>query len=73
MKKNSLNVYPMAKIGEMLTTEEINEMSKNYEFNEDDEFFHFDKEVGMLESLNATDIAFYNSGMAEENKLRLAV
>lgn len=65
-------VYPMSKLSEMLTEEEITKMSENSEFNREDAYFHFDKEENFLESLNEEDIKFYNENVPKNKSLLMA-
>ena len=68
MKKNE--IYPMSMLHEKLTEEQIKKFSKNYEFSKKDKYFHCSVEEEFLESLNEEDIAYFNEGMAESQKLR---
>lgn len=65
-------VYPMSRVGEFLTNEEIEKMSETTHFEKDDKFFHFSKDGGWVESLNEEDINLYNSAMPT-NKILLKV
>ena len=69
---NKRFIYPMSKLSEMLTEEEVAEMSKNSEFNSEDEYFHFDKDENFLESLNEEDIQFYNENVPKDKVLLMA-
>ena len=65
-------IYPMSKLSEMLTEEEIAAMSVMYEFNREDKYFHFDKEEGFLESLNEEDIKAFNENVPKNKQLLMA-
>ena len=69
---NKRLIYPMSKISEMLTEEEIAAMSVMYEFNREDKYFHFDKEEGFLESLNEEDIKAFNENVPKNQCLLMA-
>lgn len=69
---NKRFIYPMSKLSEMLTEEEIARMSVMSEFNREDEYFHFDKEENFLESLNAEEIEFYNENVPKDKVLLMA-
>lgn len=69
---NKRFIYPMSKLSEMLTEEEIARMSVMSEFNREDEYFHFDKEENFLESLNGEDIKFYNENVPKDKVLLMA-
>ena len=64
--------YPMSKLSEMLTEEEIARMSVASEFNREDKYFHFDKDENFLESLNDEDIDFYNENVPKDKVLLAA-
>ena len=66
-------VYPMSKLTSMLSAEEVERFSKNYEFSEDDKYFHFDEDTEFLESLNDEDIACYNENVPTDKILLMAV
>ena len=73
--KNNMNkrfIYPMSKLSEMLTEEEIARMSVMSEFNHEDAYFHFDKDENFLESLNEEDIKFYNENIPKDKVLLMA-
>lgn len=76
MNKSNNNprfVYPMSMLSSMLTDEQIEKFSENYEFSREDEFFHFDEEAEFLESLSAEDIETYNGNMPKDKILLMAV
>ena len=66
-------VYPMSKLTSMLSAEEVERFSKNYEFSEDDKYFHFDEDAEFLESLNDEDITCYNESVPTDKILLMAV
>ena len=70
MKKNE--IYPMSMLREKLSEEQIAKFSEKYEFNESDKYFHCSVEDEFLESLNEDEIAYFNEGMSESQKLRFA-
>ena len=65
-------VYPMSKISEMLSEDEIKKMSERYSFDREDEYFHFDKDGNFLESLSEEDINYYNEDMPKNQQLVIA-
>ena len=69
---NKRFIYPMSKLSDMLTEEEITAMSEKYEFNREDKYFHFDKEDGFLESLNEEDIKVFNENVPKNQCLLMA-
>ena len=69
---NKRFIYPMSKLSDMLTEEEIAAMSVMYEFNREDKYFHFDKEEGFLESLNEEDIKAFNENVPKNQCLLMA-
>lgn len=69
---NKRFIYPMSKLSEMLTEEEIARMSVMSEFNRKDKYFHFDKDENFLESLNEEDIDFYNENVPKDKVLLMA-
>jgi hypothetical protein len=71
MKRENNNprfVYPMSMLNKMFTPEEVEKMSER-DFNESDEFFHFDEDEGWIESFNEEDFKFYNSAMPTDKIL----
>ena len=62
-------MYPMSMLHEMLTGKQIADYSKNYYFDESDEFFHFDHEEQMLESCGEIEIEWHNDGLPVADRL----
>ena len=62
-------IHKMSNLSKFFTAEEVEKMSETTEFNESDEFFHFNEEEGWIESLNEEDIKFYNEGMPKDKIL----
>jgi len=72
MKKENISnrfVYPMGILNDTFTEEEISALSKDYEFNPNDAYFHADLEKGMLESLTEEDVKMYNENVPTDKQL----
>ena len=62
-------MYPMNLLRTILSEEGIALYSKNYHFDESDEFFHFDHEEQMLESCGEIEIEWHNDGLPVADRL----